>query len=71
LTEERAEVELRTVTLAEKDGLTEARRAKVTVIPTLILNRDGEELKRWLGRPALDELRAAVTGTTTRTAATA
>lgn len=61
LTEERPDIELRTVTLAEKDGLAEARRAKVTTIPALILSRGDEEFERWQGMPALDDLEAAVT----------
>ena len=67
-TEERAEVELKTVTLAEKDGLAEARRAKVTIIPALILSRGDEELKRWQGMPALDDLQTAVENAARETA---
>ncbi|MCP4202010.1 MAG: hypothetical protein GY769_08760 [bacterium] len=59
-TEDRSDLELRTVTLAEKDGLAEARRAKVTIIPALILSRGDEELERWLGTPAVVDLKAAV-----------
>ncbi|MDH3254239.1 MAG: hypothetical protein OEM62_04535 [Acidobacteriota bacterium] len=59
-TENRTGIELRTVTLAEKDGLAEARRAHVTTIPALILERGDDELARWEGMPALADLEAAV-----------
>jgi hypothetical protein len=59
-TEDRPGVSLRTVTLAEKEGLAEARRARVTIIPALILERGDDELARWDGMPSLAELETAV-----------
>ena len=59
-TEDRPGIELRTVTLAEKEGLAEARRARVTTIPALILERGDDELARWEGMPALSDLETAV-----------
>ncbi len=60
LTRLHREVELRTVSLANKEGLAEARTEKVTVIPTLILSWGSEESKRWEGSPAADELEASI-----------
>jgi len=68
-TEDRPGIELRTVTLAEKEGLAEARRARVTIIPALILERGDDELARWEGMPSLAELEASVREATMGTAA--
>jgi len=60
LTQLHPEVDLRTVSLANKEGLAEARTEKVTVIPTLILTLGSEESKRWEGSPAAGELEASI-----------
>lgn len=60
LTQQHPEVDLRTVSLANKEGLAEARTEKVTVIPTLILSWGAEESKRWEGSPAAGELDASI-----------
>jgi hypothetical protein len=48
------------VSLANKEGLAEARTEKVTVIPTLILTLGSQESKRWEGNPAAGELDASI-----------
>ncbi len=58
--EERPGVELRTVSLEHKEGLAEARAERVTTIPTAILSRGGDELRRWVGTPEPGAIAAAV-----------
>lgn len=65
-TESREDVELRTVTLAEKAGLEKARAERVTVIPTLMLSRGDEEISRWQGFPPATDLEEAVLAGTER-----
>ena len=60
LSEAHPEIELKTVSLANKEGLAQARTFKVTTIPTLILSAGSEELKRWAGTPAAGDLEASV-----------
>ncbi len=60
LAEERPELELRTVTLAEADGLAEARRQRVTVIPAFVLARGDLEIGRWQGLAGVAELEIAL-----------
>lgn len=62
--EERPELTLRTVNLAGKDGLAEARSERVTTIPTAILTRDGRELRRWVGSPDAGAFAAAIAEST-------
>lgn len=51
---------LRTVSLDGKEGLAEARGERVTTIPTAILSRGGEELRRWVGSPEAGAFAAAL-----------
>ncbi|MDH3743970.1 MAG: hypothetical protein OES47_02580 [Acidobacteriota bacterium] len=51
LGEEHAEIEIRTVSLEDKEGLAEARAEKIRTIPTLVLGDRGSELRRWVGAP--------------------
>lgn len=67
-TQKQPEVELNTVTLAEKKGLAEARRARITIVPALILSRGEDELERWQGMPVLAEVEAAVESAMAETA---
>ncbi len=60
LSQAHPEIDLKTVSLANKEGLARARALKVTTIPTLILSSGTEELKRWTGTPAAGELEAMV-----------
>ena len=39
------------MSLANKEGLAEARREGVRTIPTVLLTSDGAELERWVGKP--------------------
>lgn len=61
LTEANHDVELRTVSLATKEGLAEAHAEKVTTIPTIILSTAGRELTRWEGTPTNGELETGLT----------
>ncbi len=49
-------IELRTVSLENKEGLDEAHAGNVKTIPTLILSRNGQELERIVGSPQPDQL---------------
>jgi len=55
-----AAVEVRTVSLENKEGLAEARREGVRTIPTVILATVDEELERWVGTPPPGALAVAV-----------
>ena len=58
--EDRPDLDLRTVSLEQKEGLAEARSERITTIPTAILSRDGRELGRWVGTPDAAALAAAL-----------
>lgn len=60
LTRAHPDVELRTVSLEQAEGLAEAQAEGVRTIPTLILEGAGSEPRRWSGTPAAGELEAAV-----------
>ena len=49
-------IELRTVSLAHKEGLDEAHTENVKTIPTIIISRNGQELERFIGTPKPDQL---------------
>ena len=51
LTQQRPEIEVRTVSLEGAEGLAEARAEKIRTIPTLVLGVGGKELRRWVGAP--------------------
>jgi len=53
-------VEVRTVRLEEKEGLTEAQAEGVKTIPTLILAAGTDELDRWIGLPERGVLELAL-----------
>ena len=58
--EEMPGLALRTVSLERKEGLAEARGERVTTIPTAILTRGDEELRRWVGTPEAGAYAAAL-----------
>lgn len=60
LTQERSDVDLRTVNLVNEQGLAEARSEGIQTIPTVILSAGGTELERWVGTPEEGALESAV-----------
>jgi hypothetical protein len=61
LSQTRPEIELRTVSLVNEEGLQEARTERVTTIPTLILSgSEKEEIRRWVGTPAAGDLESGI-----------
>lgn len=56
LREAHPEVELRTVSLAKKEGLDEAHAEHVRTIPTLILSRGAAEIRRFVGATSAEVL---------------
>lgn len=49
-------IELRTVSLEDKEGLDEAHTENVKTIPTIIISRNGQELERIIGAPKPEQL---------------
>ena len=53
-------VELRTVSLADKEGLAEAHAEGISTIPSVILGTEDRELHRWVGTPETGAVRTAL-----------
>ena len=55
-------IELRTVALETKEGLSEAQQEHIKTIPSLIVSVDGVEIERLVGTPTREKMAEALIG---------